>query len=53
MFLDAIPKQPLIDLADQLAVAVVVETAPGEFQLRSPSSDPALARLFGSAYDRA
>jgi hypothetical protein len=47
MFLDTQPAQALLSLATRLNVAVVVETAPGVFELASSSSGVGLRQIFG------
>jgi hypothetical protein len=49
MFLDQTPEESLLRLAMRLDIAVVVESAPGEFELRSESGDTHLASLFSSS----
>jgi hypothetical protein len=46
MFLDAIPAEPLLSLAERLGVAVIVEMATGRFELRSRTEDQEFAKLF-------
>ena len=46
MFLDQSPGERLLRLADTLGIAVVVETTPGVFELRSAPTDFELGQLF-------
>jgi hypothetical protein len=55
MFLDAIPAEPLLRLAERLGVAVIVETDTGRFELCSRTEDQGFAKLFlvGGRHDSA
>ena len=46
MFLDRIPREALLRLAERLSIAVVVESASGAFALRTVTSSSELERLF-------
>jgi hypothetical protein len=49
MFLDQSPEKRLLQLADRLGVAVVVEASLGVFELHSAPLDSELTRMFPAA----